>query len=199
MLLRLLTGGLLAAALLGGCFGSARSFAPARFEREPGWVAVASVPVLRQAGVRDCGAVVAAMLLRHWGLTATQEDVRAASGVASDHGLRAGFLRGHLQDRGLQVFLFEGSFGDLEHELARGRPVLVGVVKLVGNEPYAHYQIVVGASRAREEIVVIDPADGMSVYSFAGFMRQWMPTRFLTMAVLPAPAKGAAPPAHAAR
>jgi hypothetical protein len=43
-------------------------------------------------------------------------------------------------------------------------------------------------NRAQEQIVVIDPADGLSVYSFDGFMREWNPTHFLTMAVFPTPA-----------
>ena len=85
---RLLVPALVAAALLGGCFRTARSFAPATFDREPGWVSVASVPVIKQDGARDCGAVVTAMLLRYWGMPSTQADVREASGVSADHGLR---------------------------------------------------------------------------------------------------------------
>jgi ABC-type bacteriocin/lantibiotic exporter with double-glycine peptidase domain len=184
---RLVVPGLVAAALLGGCFSNARPFAPTTFAREAGWVSVSSVPVVQQEGGKNCGAAVAAMLLRYWGMPALQEDVRAASGVPADRGLRAEFLRRYLRDRGLQAFLFEGSFGDFERELARGRPILVGVVKVVSTDTYAHYQLVVGVNRAREEIVVIDPQDGWSVYSFEGFMREWTPTHFLTMAVFPTP------------
>jgi len=188
MMCRFLVRGLVAAALLGGCYRAARPFAPTTFEREPGWVSVASVPVMRQQGVRDCGAVVAAMLLRYWGMPATEADVRAASGVPPDRGLRAEFLRTYLRDRGLEAFLFEGSFGDFERELGRGRPVLVGVLKAFSKDVYAHYQLVVGVNRVQEQIVVIDPADGWSVYSFDGFMREWTPTHYLTMAVFPMPA-----------
>jgi ABC-type bacteriocin/lantibiotic exporter with double-glycine peptidase domain len=185
---RLLIHGLLLAAILGGCHRAGRPFAPAKLDLERGWVSVAAVPVIRQEGDRDCGAAVTTMLLRYWGLPATQANVRAASGVAPDHGLRADFLRTHLHAHGLQAFLFEGRFGDLEHELARGRPVLVGVLRTVSRDVYAHYQLVVAVNRAREQVVVIDPVDGWSVYSFAGFMREWTPTHFLTMAVLPMPA-----------
>jgi hypothetical protein len=110
----------MAAALLGGCFRTARPFAPATFDREPGWVSVASVPVMRQEGARNCGAVAAAMLLRYWGMPATQEDVRAASGTPDDRGLPAEFLRTYLRDHGLQAFLFEGSFGDFERDSGAG-------------------------------------------------------------------------------
>ncbi len=178
----LLVRGLAVAALLGGCFRTARPFAPTTFDREPGWVAVASVPAMRQDGVRNCGAAAAAMLLQYWGIHATQEEVRAASGVPPDRGLRAEFLRAYLRTRGLKAFLFEGSFGDVERELERGRPVLVGVLKAYSTDVYAHYQLVVGVNLAKEQVVVIDPADGWSVYSFDGFMREWKPTHFLTMA-----------------
>jgi ABC-type bacteriocin/lantibiotic exporter with double-glycine peptidase domain len=188
MLRGLAVHGLIGAALLGGCYRDARPFTPASFDREPGWIAVASVPVIRQREIRDCGAAAAAMLLGYWGVPATQDGVRAASGASPDNGLRADFLRAHLREHGLQAFLFEGSFADLERELTRGRPVLVGVITTIANVSYSHYLIVVGVNRAREQIVVIDPADGVNVYSFGGFMRRWLPTRFLTIAVSPTPA-----------
>ena len=78
--------------------------------------------------------------------------------------------------------------GDVERELERGRPVLMGVLKAISNSVYAHHQLVVGVNRPQEEIVVIDPADGWSVYSFDAFMREWKPTHFLMMAVFPMPA-----------
>ncbi len=162
---RFLSWGMVAAALLGGCFRTARPFGPTTFDREPGWVSVAGVPMMRQEGVRNCGAAVAAMLLGHWGMPATQADVRAASAVSPDRGLRAEFLRSYLHDRGLRAFLFEGNFGDIERELERGRPVLVGVLKAISKDVYAHYQLVVGVNRAQEQIVVMDPADGWSVRS----------------------------------
>jgi ABC-type bacteriocin/lantibiotic exporter with double-glycine peptidase domain len=184
---RALVGGLLAAALLAGCYtGAGRPFAPTAFA-QPGWVSVTSVPVLRQQGERDCGAAVVAMLLGYWGLPAIEADVRAASGVPPDHGLRADFLRGYLRARGLAAFLFEGTFRDFEHELGGGRPVVVGVLRPFSKNSFAHYQLVVGMNRTRSEVVVIDPADGWRVYSFAGFVREWQPTHFLTMAVSPVP------------
>src|SRR6266498_4048655 len=79
---RLVLPGLLVAALVGGCYaGVGRPFSPVTFEREPGWVSVASVPVVHQRGEHDCGGAVAAMLLSYWGQTATEADVRAASGA----------------------------------------------------------------------------------------------------------------------
>lgn len=181
--------GLLAVALSGACYaGAARPFSPTTFGREPGWVSVTSVPALRQHGERDCGAAVTAMVLVYWGLPTSEADVRAASGVASDQGLPAEILRAYLRARGLVAFLFEGSFDDFEHELDGGRPVVVGVLKPYTTKIYAHYQLVVGMNRIRQEVVVIDPADGWRVYSFEGFVREWKPTHFLTLAVSPAPA-----------
>jgi ABC-type bacteriocin/lantibiotic exporter with double-glycine peptidase domain len=179
---------LAAAAWLGGCYqGGRRSFTPATFAREPGWVSVSTVPVISQGGEHDCGAAAVAMLLGFWGIPASQVDVRAASGAPPDRGLTAESLRAYLRGRGLEAYLFEGTFSDFEHELASGRPVLVGVVKPYSNAVYAHYQIVVGLNRGHEKVVVIDPADGWGVYSFDGFVREWKPTRFLTMTAFPGP------------
>jgi ABC-type bacteriocin/lantibiotic exporter with double-glycine peptidase domain len=184
---RLIVPGLVVASLLGGCYtGAARSFSPARFEHEPGWISVPSVPVLRQEGERNCGASVIAMLLRYWGIPASEAEIRAASGVPPAKGLPAEFLRTYLRGRGLDAFLFEGTFSDFEHELQGGRPVVVGVLRPFVQNTYAHYQLIVGINQARQEVVVIDPADGWRVYPFEGFVREWKPTQFLTMAVSPA-------------
>jgi ABC-type bacteriocin/lantibiotic exporter with double-glycine peptidase domain len=174
----------LLATLLGGCYlGRSEPFVPSSFAGEPGWRAITQVPVIRQVGERDCGAAAAAMLLAFWGLPTSPTEVRASGGVPAEHGLRADFLRWYLRERGLQAFLLEGTLQDLARELDAGRPVLVGVVKPYADQNYAHYQIVVGLNRARQRLVVIDPADGWRVYPFSVFAREWEPARHLMIAV----------------
>ncbi len=183
-----LAGGLVLAVIaLGGCYaGKSQPFSPAAFEREPGWLSVPSVPTLRQKGQRDCGVAVAAMLLGYWGLPATQVELRAASKLPPERGLPAGLLRALLRERGLDAFLLEGTFADLERELSGGRPVVVGVIKPYSNDKaYAHYQVVVGMHPGKQRLVVIDPADGWRVYSFEAFLKEWQPTRHLTIVALP--------------
>jgi ABC-type bacteriocin/lantibiotic exporter with double-glycine peptidase domain len=168
------------ALLAAGCYaGSARSFSPERFQREPGWISVAPVRAVHQRGEKDCGAAVVSMLLGYWGVPVEQADVRGASEVAADRGLSARFLRDYLRARGLQAFLMEGSMAAIEAELAAGRPVLVGIAKPYSNQDYAHYQLVVGMHRERGRIVVVDPADGWQVYDVPGFEREWRPTQYL--------------------
>jgi ABC-type bacteriocin/lantibiotic exporter with double-glycine peptidase domain len=182
----------LALALSSGCYaGAGHAFTPARFEREPGWISVGTVPIMQQKGERDCGAVVTAMLLGYWGVPATDAEVRAASKMPADRGLTAEFLRDYVRARGLQAFLFEGNLADFERELRGRRPLLVGVLKPYSNNIYAHYQLVVAMNTEREELVVIDPADGWRVYPFEGFAKEWRPTHFLTMAVVPGPSSNA--------
>jgi ABC-type bacteriocin/lantibiotic exporter with double-glycine peptidase domain len=185
-LARSLACGATLAALLGGCYaGAARSFRPAAFAGEPGWISVEAVTAIHQGGARDCGAAVVAILLAYWGVPASQTDVRAASGVPAERGLPAGFLRGYLRARGMQAFLVEGTIDDLAHELEGRRPVLVGVNKRYSNRVDAHYLIVVGLHRARRLVVVIDPADGWRQYSFDGFAREWSSTRNLAIVAFP--------------
>jgi ABC-type bacteriocin/lantibiotic exporter with double-glycine peptidase domain len=182
-----------AAALLAcasACYqGPARPFDPGRLARERGWIAV-PVPEVRQAGEHDCGAAAATMVLRYWKLAATPAAIRAASGVSSDHGIPAGQLRDYLRARGLDAYLIEGSFADLERELVAGRPVLVGVARRFSSGVYAHYQVVAAVSPSRRQVAVLDPADGWLEASYDGFLKEWKPTRQLTVVSIPREAAG---------
>ena len=81
----------------------------------------------------------------------------AANPPAPEQGLRAATLRDLARRQGLQAFLIPGQLGDLERELQRRHPVLVGVVKRYGQRAYPHYEVVVGMSRRTQRILTLDP------------------------------------------
>ncbi len=85
--------------------------------------------------------------------------------------------------RGLRAYLLHGQLADLEHELTRGRPVLVGMVKPYATGGMRHYEVAVALHRGRGLIVTVDPARGWQINDFAGFVKEWEPAGRLTLVV----------------
>src|SRR4051812_25141971 len=110
-----------------GCLyrGTARSFDAAHAE-DKDLALIRSVPVVRQDGFRECGAAALSSLLAHWGQVVEPTAIQAAVHAPENTALSAGSLRDYLKAHGFDAYLFEGTFADLEAEIAAGRPVLVG-------------------------------------------------------------------------
>jgi ABC-type bacteriocin/lantibiotic exporter with double-glycine peptidase domain len=148
---------------------------------------VEGVPTVRQLAREDCGAAALAMVLGYWELPVTREDISAANPPAPDRGIRAVALRDFARRRGLHAFLIEGEIADLNRELARHRPVLVGLMKRYGGRVYPHYEVVVGVSHQEQRVLTLDPAHGMRVNSREGFAAEWTAAGRLTLIVFPFP------------
>jgi ABC-type bacteriocin/lantibiotic exporter with double-glycine peptidase domain len=178
-----------------GCsyLGTAKTFDPADLDREDGWTAVKDVPVILQKADEDCGAAALAMALAYWRVPSSLEDVARECPPVPGEGIKAGALRACARDKGLQSFVFHGTFADFERELSRGRPVIVGLVKPYVNGGLTHFEVVVGIHPRKEVVVTLDPAHGWRQNGFAGFLTEWEPAGRLTLVLLKAPA---APSAH---
>jgi ABC-type bacteriocin/lantibiotic exporter with double-glycine peptidase domain len=170
-------------ALASGCLsGSARSFDTMAFRREPGWIAVDAVPVMRQEQEADCGAAAVAMELTYWHRPTQVRTVWDAAHPADGHGIQAGWLKAYLEQRGLTAYLVSGTAVDLERELRAGHPVLIGtMVGVDGKEKkdISHYEVVVGLNRERGEIVTLDPARGAIARKLEDFDKLWRPSENL--------------------
>jgi ABC-type bacteriocin/lantibiotic exporter with double-glycine peptidase domain len=179
---------LLACLVASGCYlGSAHSTTPAELAREGGWEVVGAVPDVRQAGREDCGAAALAMVLGHWGYPVTRNEVAvAASPSTHEPGINAAALREFARGKGLQAFLIRGQPSDLDREVGRRRPVLVGVVKRYMFRYYPHYEVVVGVNRRHQRILTLDPAHGLRVNGRDGFATEWARADQLTLIVFPA-------------
>ena len=173
--------------LASGCYlGSARTATPADLTpSDDSWNMVEGVPSVRQIAREDCGAAALAMVLGYWALPVTREDITAAHPPAPERGIRAAALRDFARRQGLQAFIVEGQLADLDRELARRRPVLVGVMKRYGGRVYPHYEVVVGVSRRQRRILTLDPAHGLRVNSREGFAAEWTAAGRLTLIVFP--------------
>ena len=172
-----------------GCsyLGTAEGFDPADLERDDGWIAVKDVPLILQKSDEDCGAAALAMALAHWRVASSIQDVAAECPPVPGEGIKAGVLRTCARDKGLQSFLIHGTFSDLEKELSRGRPVIVGLVKPYVNGGLTHYEVVVGIHSRKETVVTLDPAHGWRRNAFTGFLTEWEPAGRLTLVLLKAP------------
>lgn len=161
--------------------GTARDISPAALE-EPGWVRVRGVAFLPQAAESDCGAAAIGMVVGYW-TEAPPKEIAAGLQPAPAEGIRAGRLRDFARARGLAAFVISGEVADLEHELAAGRPVLVGVVKPQRKGVLTHYEVVVALHRERRLVVTLDPAEGLRQNSLDGFLAEWQAAGRLALVI----------------
>jgi ABC-type bacteriocin/lantibiotic exporter with double-glycine peptidase domain len=177
------------AALFGatGCVaysrGTARETTYDDLRREDGWLLVDVAPIVRQESDDDCGAASLSTVLAVWGVDASAETLRKECAVADESGLRATSLRDAARRRGLSAFLLAGRVADLDHELRRGRPVLVGVVKSAGTVSVTHFEVVVGLHPGAARVAALDPARGLVCDALADFAGEWAATKGVTLVV----------------
>ncbi len=180
----------LAAVAASACYaGEAHDVSPRRaaaLQADPAWTFVHAVPFVPQREDADCGPAALAMVMQHFGVTATREEVVALN-PPDNVGVRAGALRDIARAKGFQAFVVEGTFNDIVDQLARDRPVLVGLAKpITGRRALAHYEVVVGIDKRDKRIITLDPGRGLRENSLEGFAREWIPTGRVTLIVFPA-------------
>ncbi len=189
-----LLAALAATAAAPGCAVYPGTARPADYEdlrREEGWILLEGVPEVRQANRNDCGAAALAMVLGRWGLPAELGALETECSVPGTEGLLAAALRDAARRRGLSAFLFAGTVADLDHELRRGRPVVVGLAKDDGDAVTAHFEVVIGLHPGRGRIAALDPGIGLTCDSIAGFEGEWTQTKCVTLVVFKPEAEAA--------
>lgn len=177
--------------------GTARDVSQPEVMAEPGWTRIDGVPLVRQKGIKDCGAAALSMVLSFWeqgqtpasaagGSPSARSEIDQALRREIGEGLSAGALRDYARRRGHSAFVFQGSFEDLKHELAAGRPVIVGVHKpLSSGEALAHYEVVVGLHRGRQRVLTLDPAHGLRENDARAFAAEWESAGRVTLVIMP--------------
>jgi ABC-type bacteriocin/lantibiotic exporter with double-glycine peptidase domain len=154
------------------------------FRREPGWIFVRHVPLLRQSGDHDCGPTALAMVVTYYEPALRGSPLLAAR---TDRRASAGDLRDRARALGLSAFVIEGSPEDLVHELENGRPVVVGMAKPTLDGAVSHFEVVVGIHPASRRIATFDPAEGWRQNSLTDFMTEWQATGRVLVVVMPPP------------
>lgn len=168
--------------------GEAHDVSPRRaaaLQADPAWTFVHDVPFVAQRADADCGPAALAMVLAHFGVKTSLEEVVALD-PPDRVGVRAGALRDVARAKGFQAFIVEGTFNDIIDQLARNRPVLVGLAKpITTGRALAHYEVVVGIDKRDKRIITLDPGRGLRENSLEGFGREWVPTGRVTLIVFP--------------
>lgn len=184
-----------------GCYhGTARSITLAELGDHPlqegrgnhaRWDRVV-VPEVRQVAREDCGAAALAMVLGYWGRPGTRKEIAAASTPGPAPGIAAADLRDFARRQGLEAFVIEGRLDDLEREIRRRHPVVVGMMKRYGQRAYPHYEVVVGLDRSSPRVLTLDPASGLRVNSREGFVAEWAAARQLALVIFPPSSRASA-------
>jgi len=183
-----------AAAASAGCVavnpGSAKTVDYEELRREPGWVLLDDVRFVPQETESDCGAAALSTVLARWNVDAPVATLAKECATPGAEGLRAADLRDAAKRRGLSAYLIEGCVADLEHELSRGRPVVVGLVKTAGPASVAHFEVIVGLHGA-DRVAALDPARGLVCDALPAFAAEWAATKGATLVIFRPEAKTA--------
>lgn len=190
--------GLLALASVSACAsykGASREVSTVALARQPGWVRLEDVKLVRQRGIKDCGSAALATVLGYLSpggpATLDREAIDAALREEPGRGLAAGQLRDYARQQGFDAFVIQGAVEDLEHEVQAGRPVIVGVHKpLSSGEALAHYEVFVGYHPDRREVLTLDPARGLRRFEVDGFIEEWRAAGQVAIVVMPRDAAG---------
>jgi len=138
--------------------GGARSVQPTQLD--DGWLRAAPTPVVVQKQMSDCGLAALAMVAGAWGRHWTVDDL-AHRQPPGNHGIKLGALRDLARERGLEAFAITATRKDLEHELANGRPVLLGLILPHDqNRNRSHYEVAIAMQSKDGTVITIDPATG---------------------------------------
>jgi predicted double-glycine peptidase len=176
------------AALSFGCAsyrGTASSAQPSVVAQQGQWLMVRNFPHVAQRGGEDCGAASLAAVLRFWGHPATSESIEAALG-ADDNRLQAGDMQEYARSLGLRSYVFFGTMKDVVHELEQGRPVIVGLGKMINDKKaLSHYEVVVGYEPNKKQVLLLDPARGWQIDSLDGFAKEWAVSKAVTIVAFP--------------
>jgi ABC-type bacteriocin/lantibiotic exporter with double-glycine peptidase domain len=148
--------------MIAGCAmpykGGARAVHPTQLGA--GWLQAADTPVVKQKHQADCGLAALAMVAGAWGRNWTVDDLvhRVPPGK---HGIKLGVLRDLARERGLDAFAIAATRDDLKNELAKGRPVMLGLMLPHDRKSNrSHFEVAIAMNTQDGTIITIDPATG---------------------------------------
>lgn len=153
------------------------------------------IPFVKQ-DKNGCGPASIAMVMQYWqkqpGMSvpaAPDLDAVVRTLQPDDRqGVRASAMAHYFERNGYRAFVFTGAWGDLERELAKGRPVIAALKPETGNS--LHYVVVAGIDDSERVVLLNDPAQRKLLKEDrAQFEREWKVTGFWTLLAVPAMAQ----------
>lgn len=135
------------------------------------------VPFVPQSSGKDCGAAALSSVGQFWDFDMTPRAILKKYPLKSDaYGYSMGELKRIAQREGLAAFVLPGNFTLIEEQIRSGRPLIVPIqidtIPMV-MQPFDHYVIIVGMSKARSTIIVMDPQKGLITLKRIDFMKAW--------------------------
>jgi predicted double-glycine peptidase len=126
-----------------------------------GWVTLAAVCLGASAAVpyrplpvpffpqqKDgCGAASVAMVMHYWGHRQAPERVYRDLYDAERRGIPLAGMKRYLEDAGFRAFTVRGEWADIQEQLGKGRPLIVGLKK--NRLKPMHFAVVIGAEAER--------------------------------------------------
>ena len=138
--------------------GGARAVHPTTLSSD--WLRAAETPVVKQRQMADCGLAALAMVAGAWGRQWTIDDL-ARRLPPGKKGIKLRNLRDLARARGLEAFAIKASTKDLQHELGKGRPVLLGLMLPHDRKTNrSHYEVAIAINTKDGTVITIDPATG---------------------------------------
>ena len=154
------------------------------------------VPFVKQ-GKNGCGPATIAMVIQYWqhwsqggstrgsvarGESANPDAIERAVYSKEAKGTRGSDMKSYFEQAGFRAFVFKGEWTDLEHHLAKGRPLIVSL----GEAHSFHYVVVSGLDRRQGIVLVNDPAQRKLLkLDRAGFEKAWNAAQNWTLLALP--------------
>lgn len=163
--------------------GGAKSVTAAQLDNS--WLRASATPVVKQKSQVDCGLAALAMVAGAWGQSWTIEDLRRDVKMSAK-GAKLGALRDAARARGFEAYAIAGKHEDLQRELAKGRPVMLGLqLPFEQSRALHHYEVVVAMNPRDGTVVTLDPATGKYLQrSKAVLEKEWKPVGYPTLVVV---------------
>ncbi len=150
------------------------------------------VPFVKQAP-EGCGAASIAMVMQYWDIQQSRPS-QASSGADSilrstyshkNRGILASKIESYFREHGYNTYSFRGQWTDLEHHIAKGRPLIVALQPKTRRAPL-HYVVITGVDAAKQQVFFNDPAGRkLQVLDRPAFEKQWSATEFWTLLAVP--------------
>jgi ABC-type bacteriocin/lantibiotic exporter with double-glycine peptidase domain len=148
------------------------------------------VPYVKQQQ-NGCGAACIAMVMMYWNRgrehdkAADPEAIFQALDRPGSRGIYASQMERYFRRHGFRVFAFRGTWGDLEHHLAKGRPLIV-CLGPDGHSGPLHFVVVGGLNQANQTVLVNDPARRkLLALDRARFEKSWAAEENWTLLAVP--------------
>ena len=135
------------------------------------------VPFVGQSSQKDCGAAALSAVGQYWDFDMTPRAILRKYPLKPDaSGYSMGELKRIAQKEGLAAFVVSGQFSLIEEQILSGRPLIVPLkidtIPMI-IKPVDHYVIVVGMSKARSTVILMDPQKGIITLKRMDFLKAW--------------------------